>query len=191
MAYDRFIALLCHPLHYATTMRPQYCITSVPVVLIVTNIYPLIYTVLMSTQSFCASFRIHIFCELYANSPHLLWTLCMAKTLLLRYPLQWLGGLYRGELSFCHSLCLYLCLLHAEFLSHPETSVFPGQAESLFHLQSPPCCGVIILWDPVRHVPAPLFLLHSQGLSGHGMRWYLPCSTPSFTVWGTRTWKGP
>ena len=72
MAYDIFVAI-CHPLYYATTTRPQYCITSVPLVLIVTNIYPLIHTVLMSTLSFCTSVRIHhIFCELYANSQHLL-----------------------------------------------------------------------------------------------------------------------
>ncbi|XP_052518622.1 olfactory receptor 1D2-like [Budorcas taxicolor] len=65
MAYDRFVAI-CHPLHYATTISPQHCITSVPEALIVTNFYPLIHTVLMSTLSFCTSVRIHhIFCELY------------------------------------------------------------------------------------------------------------------------------
>ncbi|XP_020767590.1 olfactory receptor 1D2-like [Odocoileus virginianus] len=66
MAYDRFVAI-CHPLHYARNMSPQFCITSVPVALVVTNIYPLIHTVLMSTLSFCTSVRIHhICCELYA-----------------------------------------------------------------------------------------------------------------------------
>ncbi|XP_004717642.1 olfactory receptor 1D2-like [Echinops telfairi] len=66
MAYDRFIAI-CRPLHYARTMSPKFCITSLSVALIITNIYPLIHTLLMDTLSFCASVRIHhIFCELYA-----------------------------------------------------------------------------------------------------------------------------
>ncbi|EPY73016.1 olfactory receptor 412-like protein [Camelus ferus] len=66
MAYDRFLAI-CHPLHYTTTMSPKFCIMSVSVALIVTNVYPLVHTLLMSTLSFCASVRIHhIFCELYA-----------------------------------------------------------------------------------------------------------------------------
>uniref|UniRef100_A0A8D2HHG8 Olfactory receptor n=1 Tax=Urocitellus parryii TaxID=9999 RepID=A0A8D2HHG8_UROPR len=66
MAYDRFVAI-CHPLHYAATMSPKFCVTSLSVALIVTNIYPLVHTLLMDTLSFCASVRIqHIFCELYA-----------------------------------------------------------------------------------------------------------------------------
>ncbi|XP_006171138.1 olfactory receptor 1D2-like [Tupaia chinensis] len=66
MAYDRFVAI-CHPLHYATIMSPKFCITSVSLAVIITNIYPLIHTLLMDTLSFCASVRIHhIFCELYA-----------------------------------------------------------------------------------------------------------------------------
>uniref|UniRef100_A0A9L0J6N1 Olfactory receptor n=1 Tax=Equus asinus TaxID=9793 RepID=A0A9L0J6N1_EQUAS len=66
MAYDRYVAI-CHSLHYTTTMSSKLCITSVSVVLIITDIYPLIHTLLMDTLSFCASVRIHhIFCELYA-----------------------------------------------------------------------------------------------------------------------------
>ena len=66
MVYDRFVAI-GHPLHYTTTMSPKFCITLVCVALTVTNIYPLIHTLLVNTLSFCASVRIHhIFCELYA-----------------------------------------------------------------------------------------------------------------------------
>ncbi|XP_005414281.1 PREDICTED: olfactory receptor 1D2-like [Chinchilla lanigera] len=66
MAYDRYVAI-CHSLHYASTMSPTFCITSVSVALIVTNIYPLIHTLLIDTLSFCASVQIHhLFCELYA-----------------------------------------------------------------------------------------------------------------------------
>ncbi|XP_015398963.1 olfactory receptor 1D2-like [Panthera tigris] len=66
MAYDRFVAI-CHPLHYTITMSPKFCITLLSLALIITNIYPLIHTLLMDTLSFCASVRIHhIFCELYA-----------------------------------------------------------------------------------------------------------------------------
>ncbi|XP_062040489.1 olfactory receptor 1D2-like, partial [Lepus europaeus] len=66
MAYDRFVAI-CQPLYYTTIMSPQFCITSVSVALLVTNIYPLVHTLLMDTLSFCAHVRIHhIFCELYA-----------------------------------------------------------------------------------------------------------------------------
>ncbi|XP_012502233.1 PREDICTED: olfactory receptor 1D2-like [Propithecus coquereli] len=64
--YDRFVAI-CHPLHYATTVSPKFGITSASVAVIVTDVYPLIHTLLMDTLSFCASMRIHhIFCELYA-----------------------------------------------------------------------------------------------------------------------------
>ncbi|XP_069320256.1 olfactory receptor 1N2-like [Eulemur rufifrons] len=66
MAYDRLVAI-CHPLHYATTVIPKFCITSVSEALSVTHIYPLIHTLLMDTLSFCASVSIqHVFCELYA-----------------------------------------------------------------------------------------------------------------------------
>ncbi|XP_069922809.1 olfactory receptor 1D2-like [Oryctolagus cuniculus] len=66
MAYDRFVAI-CQPLRYTTIMSPQFCITLVSVALLVTNIYPLVHTLLMDTLSFCAHVRIHhIFCELYA-----------------------------------------------------------------------------------------------------------------------------
>nr|XP_012424054.1 PREDICTED: LOW QUALITY PROTEIN: olfactory receptor 1D2-like [Odobenus rosmarus divergens] len=66
MAYDRFVAI-CHPLHYTITMSPKFCITLVSVALIITNIYPLIHTLLIDTLSFCASVRIHhIFCELHS-----------------------------------------------------------------------------------------------------------------------------
>ncbi|MBZ3868910.1 Olfactory receptor 1D2 [Sciurus carolinensis] len=66
MAYDRFVAI-CRPLHYAATLSPKFCVTSLSVALIVTNIYPLVHTLLMDTLSFCVSVRIqHIFCELYA-----------------------------------------------------------------------------------------------------------------------------
>ncbi|KAB0391017.1 hypothetical protein E2I00_011049 [Balaenoptera physalus] len=81
MVYDRFVAI-GHPLHYTTTMSPKFCITSVCVALTVTNIYPLIHTLLMNAPSFCASVRIHhIFCELYA-------------LLKLRYPHQTLFRVY-------------------------------------------------------------------------------------------------
>ncbi|KAB1253176.1 Olfactory receptor 1D2, partial [Camelus dromedarius] len=56
MAYDRFLAI-CHPLHYTTTMSPKFCIMSVSVALIVTNVYPLVHTLLMSTLSFCATIQ--------------------------------------------------------------------------------------------------------------------------------------
>ncbi|XP_031302054.2 olfactory receptor 7G3 [Camelus dromedarius] len=49
MAYDRFLAI-CHPLHYTTTMSPKFCIMSVSVALIVTNVYPLVHTLLMTIQ---------------------------------------------------------------------------------------------------------------------------------------------
>lgn len=66
MAYDRFIAI-CHPLHYAATMSPKFCVTSLSVALIVVNVYPLVHTLLMDTLSFCTRVRIqHVFCELYA-----------------------------------------------------------------------------------------------------------------------------
>lgn len=50
MAYDRFVAI-CHPLHYATAVSPKFCIASVSVALIVTNIHPLIHTLLMDPLS--------------------------------------------------------------------------------------------------------------------------------------------
>ncbi|KFO24998.1 Olfactory receptor 1N2 [Fukomys damarensis] len=66
MAYDRYVAI-CYSLHYASTMSPTFCITSVSVALTITNIYPLVHTLLMDTMPFCTSVRIHhLFCELYA-----------------------------------------------------------------------------------------------------------------------------
>ncbi|XP_055983820.1 olfactory receptor 1D2-like isoform X2 [Sorex fumeus] len=65
MAYDRFVAI-CRPLHYTTAMSPRLCILLLTVCWVLSIIYGLIHTLLMTRVTFCGSQKIHyIFCEMY------------------------------------------------------------------------------------------------------------------------------
>ncbi|XP_074140812.1 olfactory receptor 1N1-like [Sminthopsis crassicaudata] len=64
MAYDRYMAI-CHPLHYTTAMRPQFCILLVSVCWVITNFHALLHTLLMAKLSFCVVGEIsHFFCDI-------------------------------------------------------------------------------------------------------------------------------
>ncbi|XP_011805596.1 PREDICTED: putative olfactory receptor 1F2 [Colobus angolensis palliatus] len=63
MAYDCFVAV-CHPLHYTAKMTYQICALLVTGSRVVTNLNPLLHTLLMARLSFCADNTIpHIFCD--------------------------------------------------------------------------------------------------------------------------------
>ncbi|XP_063797642.1 olfactory receptor 1C1-like [Pseudophryne corroboree] len=63
MAYDRYVAI-CIPLHYATILTKNLCISLFSVSWIVGFLTSILYTVLVSTLSFCISQNIpHIFCD--------------------------------------------------------------------------------------------------------------------------------
>ncbi|XP_066111449.1 olfactory receptor 1D2 isoform X1 [Saccopteryx bilineata] len=65
MAYDRYVAI-SRPLHYATTMSPGLCIFSLTLCWVLSVLYGLIHTILMTRVTFCGSRKIHyIFCEMY------------------------------------------------------------------------------------------------------------------------------
>ncbi|XP_008051113.1 olfactory receptor 1D2, partial [Carlito syrichta] len=65
MAYDRYVAI-CRPLHYTTAMRPKLCILFLALCWVLSILYGLIHTLLMTRVTFCESRKIHyIFCEVY------------------------------------------------------------------------------------------------------------------------------
>lgn len=65
MAYDRYVAI-CHPLHYVTAMSPKLCILLLTLCWMLSALYGLIHTLLMTRVTFCGSRKIHyIFCEMY------------------------------------------------------------------------------------------------------------------------------
>ena len=65
MAYDRYVAI-CHPLHYVTAMSPGLCILLLSFCWVISFLYGLILTLLMTRVTFCGSRKIHyIFCEMY------------------------------------------------------------------------------------------------------------------------------
>ncbi|KAL2770552.1 olfactory receptor 1C1 [Daubentonia madagascariensis] len=64
MAYDRYVAI-CHPLRYTTIMNPCLCVQLVAGLWVVTYLYALLQTALITHLSFCASNVIHhFFCDL-------------------------------------------------------------------------------------------------------------------------------
>ncbi|XP_005857526.2 PREDICTED: olfactory receptor-like protein OLF4, partial [Myotis brandtii] len=64
MAYDRFVAI-CHPLHYMVIMNPRLCGLLVLVSWIMSALYALLQSLIVSGLSFCADLEIpHFFCEL-------------------------------------------------------------------------------------------------------------------------------
>uniref|UniRef100_A0A8C5KB78 Olfactory receptor n=1 Tax=Jaculus jaculus TaxID=51337 RepID=A0A8C5KB78_JACJA len=65
MAYDRYVAI-CRPLHYTIAMSPKLCVLLLTLCWVVSILYGLIHTVLMTMVTFCGSRKIHyIFCEMY------------------------------------------------------------------------------------------------------------------------------
>ncbi|XP_015994352.2 olfactory receptor 1D2 [Rousettus aegyptiacus] len=65
MAYDRYVAI-CRPLHYTTAMSPAVCMLLLILCWVLSVIYGLIHTILMTRVTFCGSRKIHyIFCEMY------------------------------------------------------------------------------------------------------------------------------
>ncbi|XP_012395732.1 olfactory receptor 1D2-like [Sarcophilus harrisii] len=66
MAYDRFVAI-CRPLHYTIIMSPRLCILLLVLCWVLSILYGLTHTILMSTLTFCGPREVsHIFCEMYA-----------------------------------------------------------------------------------------------------------------------------
>ncbi|XP_045382054.1 olfactory receptor 1D2 [Lemur catta] len=65
MAYDRYVAI-CRPLHYVTAMSPKLCIWLLTFCWVLSILYGLICTLLMTRVTFCGSRKIHyIFCQMY------------------------------------------------------------------------------------------------------------------------------
>ncbi|ELK03702.1 olfactory receptor 1D2 [Pteropus alecto] len=65
MAYDRYVAI-CRPLHYTTAMSPGLCMLLLILCWVLSVIYGLIHTILMTRVTFCGSRKIYyIFCEMY------------------------------------------------------------------------------------------------------------------------------
>ena len=65
MAYDCYVAI-CRPLHYTTVMSPGLCILFLTLCWVISVLYGLIHTLLMTRVTFCGSRKIHyIFCEMY------------------------------------------------------------------------------------------------------------------------------
>ncbi|XP_012871773.1 PREDICTED: olfactory receptor 1D2-like [Dipodomys ordii] len=65
MAYDRYVAI-CRPLHYTTAMSPKLCVSLLALCWVLSVLYGLIHTLLMTRVIFCGSRKIHyIFCEMY------------------------------------------------------------------------------------------------------------------------------
>nr|XP_012634044.2 olfactory receptor 1D5 [Microcebus murinus] len=65
MAYDRYVAI-CRPLHYTTAMSPGLCILLITLCWVLSALYGLLLTLLMTRVIFCGPRKIHyIFCEMY------------------------------------------------------------------------------------------------------------------------------
>ncbi|XP_039196197.1 olfactory receptor 1L4-like [Crotalus tigris] len=65
MAYDRYVAI-CHPLHYARVMSFKYCLLLAAGSWLLAHSHSLLYILLVSNFTFCASREIpHFFCDLH------------------------------------------------------------------------------------------------------------------------------
>ncbi|XP_066445586.1 olfactory receptor 5AR1-like [Eleutherodactylus coqui] len=63
MAYDRYVAI-CSPLHYPLIITRKVCFTLATFYMILSVVNSVIFTLLISTLSFCSSQKIdHFFCE--------------------------------------------------------------------------------------------------------------------------------
>ncbi|EDL12740.1 olfactory receptor family 1 subfamily E member 30 [Mus musculus] len=66
MAYDRYVAI-CFPLHYASIMSPKLCVSLVLLIWVLTTLYAMLHTLLLTRLSFCENNVIpHFFCDLSA-----------------------------------------------------------------------------------------------------------------------------
>ncbi|XP_066111452.1 olfactory receptor 1D2-like [Saccopteryx bilineata] len=65
MAYDHYVAI-CRPLHYITAMIPGLCILLLSFCWVISFLYGLTLTLLMTRVTFCGPWKSHyIFCEMY------------------------------------------------------------------------------------------------------------------------------
>ncbi|XP_053150701.1 olfactory receptor 1J4-like [Hemicordylus capensis] len=65
MAYDRYLAI-CRPLHYTALMNQKHCFLVVAGCWFLAFLHSMLYTLMLSCHSFCASQEIsHFFCDLY------------------------------------------------------------------------------------------------------------------------------
>ncbi|XP_053149137.1 olfactory receptor 1F1-like [Hemicordylus capensis] len=65
MAYDRYLAI-CRPLHYTALMNQKHCFLVVAGCWLLAFFQSMLYTLMLSHHSFCASQEIpHFFCEFY------------------------------------------------------------------------------------------------------------------------------
>lgn len=63
MAYDRYLAI-CYPLHYTVLMNIKRCLLTVSGCWLLAFLHALMYTLMLSRLSFCASHEIrHFFCD--------------------------------------------------------------------------------------------------------------------------------
>ncbi|XP_076784730.1 olfactory receptor 1J4-like isoform X2 [Arvicanthis niloticus] len=66
MAYDRYMAI-CHPLHYITVMRGEFCVCLIAGSWFFCCVHALLHTLLLIQLSFCASNTVlNFFCDLTA-----------------------------------------------------------------------------------------------------------------------------
>ncbi|XP_052051389.1 olfactory receptor 1468-like [Apodemus sylvaticus] len=66
MAYDRYVAI-CFPLHYTSIMSPKLCVSLVLLCWVLTTLYAMLHTLLLTRLSFCKHNVIpHFFCDLSA-----------------------------------------------------------------------------------------------------------------------------
>ncbi|EDM05163.1 rCG33664 [Rattus norvegicus] len=66
MAYDRYVAI-CFPLHYTRIMSPKLCLSLVLLSWVLTTLYAMLHTLLLTRLSFCENRVIpHFFCDLSA-----------------------------------------------------------------------------------------------------------------------------
>ncbi|XP_003758428.1 olfactory receptor 1N1-like [Sarcophilus harrisii] len=107
MAYDRYMAI-CHPLHYTTAMRPQFCVLLVSVCWVITNLHALLHTLLMAKLSFCVVGEIsHFFCDI---SPLL--KISCSPTRLNELIVFFVGGPVMAVPFLC-TLVSYICIVSA------------------------------------------------------------------------------
>ncbi|KAE8578452.1 hypothetical protein XENTR_v10023559 [Xenopus tropicalis] len=72
MSYDRYIAI-CRPLHYMQIMNQKACVQLVSIMLVLSALYPLLHTLVLTKLSFCKSDALQSF---FCDIPQLLQVSC-------------------------------------------------------------------------------------------------------------------
>ena len=180
MAFDSYVAI-CDPFHYVTIMNRRRCVLLVAFSCSLPHVHSLLHILLLNQLTFCNSSVVHHFlCDI---NPLL--KLSCSSIFVNDLTIKTEGLVFWWPPSFA----LFSCMCESSFQ-------FSGSPQLQGNTKPSPPVAPTLLWWPCFmeasfmsiYSPCPATLFRTEWLH-LSTRFCPPCSTLSFTVWETKTWR--